>query len=51
MKLPELEVSLVEELRRAHGVPTFAAFERALAPDAPLDALDALVDHVVGRAS
>jgi hypothetical protein len=27
---------------------TFAAFERALAPGAPLDALVALVDHVVG---
>ena len=26
---------------------TFAAFERALAPDGSLDALDALVDHVV----
>jgi hypothetical protein len=27
---------------------TFAAFERALAPNAPLDALDALVDRVAG---
>lgn len=27
---------------------TFAAFERALSPGAPFDALEALVDHVVG---
>jgi hypothetical protein len=39
----------LEELRRDAPV-TFAAFERALAPDAPLDAFDTLVDHVVGRA-
>jgi hypothetical protein len=30
---------------------TFAAFERALAPDAPLETLDALVDRVAGPAS
>ena len=39
-----------ETLRR-DAPATFTAFERALAPDAPLEALDALVDHVVGRAS
>ena len=38
-----------ENLRR-DAPATFTAFERALAPDAPLDALDALVEHVVGRA-
>jgi hypothetical protein len=32
---------------RLHAPATFAAFERALAPNAPLDALDPLVDHVI----
>lgn len=35
---------------QADAPATFAAFERALAPGASLDALDALVDHVIGRA-
>ncbi|MBA3539225.1 MAG: nucleotidyltransferase domain-containing protein [Deltaproteobacteria bacterium] len=36
-------------LREASPV-TFAAFARALAPGAPFDALEALVEHVVGAA-
>lgn len=35
------------ELQR-HAPATYAAFERALAPAAPLEALEALVEHVVG---
>src|SRR5206468_1988360 len=33
---------------RRQAPATFAAFERALAPDSSLEALEALVDHVVG---
>jgi uncharacterized protein len=33
---------------RREAPATFAAFERALGPDGSLDALDALVDHVIG---
>jgi len=40
----------LETLQR-NAPATFTTFERALAPDAPLEALDALVDHVVGQAS
>jgi len=36
---------------RRDAPATFAAFERALIPDAPIDAFDALVDHVVGPAT
>ena len=31
-----------------HDPATFAAFERALAPGAPLDAIEALVAHLDG---
>jgi hypothetical protein len=32
---------------KLHSPETFSAFERALAPDASIDAIEALVDHVV----
>jgi hypothetical protein len=38
------------ELLRRDDPAAFAAFERALAPDAPVEALDTLVDQVVGLA-
>jgi hypothetical protein len=41
---PKLALATLHEASPA----TFAAFERALAPGAPVDALEALVDHVVG---
>jgi len=34
---------------RRHAPPTFTAFEQALAPEASLEAIAALVDHVVGQ--